>query len=248
MLASAFDDLGKPIGVIHRRDIVRERSHFVHLAAGPAIVRMIVALSTSDARAGENPQRVGHVVERHGAVAEVVADGAVAALPAATRGGNQLAHELVVRLVGGERVLDPEDVKRAADAVVGVLHAEDVGPVVVLVADMTGRLQKRRDQLRALIRFLRRQKLASLVERGDAPDCIEVDAAKELFVACDRQRLDLFFTKLGIDEAIDFARRGLLVDNWRRTRRAFRQRVAARQEDQPKAAAPESQTNGGEFA
>src|SRR5689334_20216197 len=92
-------DLLEAVGMVHSRNIVRKRGHFIHLAAGPTIVRMIMALGTSDARAGEDPQRVGHVVEWHRTVAEVIPYSPVATLPTAARCSDQFAYKLVVGLV-----------------------------------------------------------------------------------------------------------------------------------------------------
>ena len=65
------------------------------------------------------------------------------------------------------------------------------------MADMTGRVEKRFDEpLRALFGVLRRQKVCAFRRASECADCVEVDAAKELFVARRRHRLDVLFSKL----------------------------------------------------
>jgi len=196
----------RPAVVVLGLDVVGEGRHLVELHLRPFVEGMVVALGALDAGAEEDAHGVGHVVERHAAVAHVVADGAV--VPGLALGGDQLADEGIVGLVGAQGVLQVAGVSGAGDRTgllaVG-LHAQDIGPVVVEVLHVTLGGEQLVDQLGALGGILGGEEFPGFPAGRDAADEIEVDAAHEGGVIDLRVALEVVLFPVGLQQGVDAA-------------------------------------------
>ena len=180
----------------------REGRQLVKLVLRPVVERVIVALGAADLRAQQHADGVVHVGQRHAVVAELEADGGI--LPEAAVGGEHLVHPLVVRFVGADRVLDPGEVGLEHQVPLGPLgEPEDVGPVVVEVADVVGTRQQPLDDGVALAgRGVAKKRHRLLVGRDPAGE-LEVDTANELGVVEGRRRLDTVLPPAGGEMRVD---------------------------------------------
>ena len=136
-----------------------------------------MTLRTNELGPEEDLGGIGHVVERHSGVAQVVADRAV--VPDVALGGDQVLDEIVVAQVGGEGVLDPGAVSSPGLALHARFDAQDVRPVVEVVADPTLGIEQVIDQFGAFVRNRGIEEGVGLGLGGDAAEDIEVDAAHE---------------------------------------------------------------------
>ena len=144
---------------------------------------MVVALGAFQAGPQKDPHRVGHVVQRHPAVALVIPDGPV--VPEVAPGADQFIDQLVVGLVLPQGVLDPETVGGFIGlAVVSqtVVHPQHISPIVVGVADTSLGGEEFLDQTLPFLRIGAAEKLPGLRHRGDPPDQVEIGPSDEGFI------------------------------------------------------------------
>ena len=87
--------------------------HLVELLLSPPVEGVIMALGAFQAGSQEDADRVGHVVQGHAPVAEIVADCTIAFLPDGTTRGDKITYEMIIRLVCSDEVLDEGDVRLA---------------------------------------------------------------------------------------------------------------------------------------
>ena len=157
-----------------------EGRHLVELHLRPLVERMVVALGALDASAEEHANRVGHVVQRHAAIAHVVANCAI--VPGLALGRDHVPHESVVGLVVAQALLDEIGVGGAGD-LAGLLslglRPQDVGPIVEEVLHVAFGSQQLVDQFGALVLVLGGGELLHLAGGGNAAHHIKVDAAHE---------------------------------------------------------------------
>ncbi len=183
---------------------VGERGHLVVVHLRPFVEGMVVALGAFETDAEKDADGVRHVVQGHAPVANVVADGAV--LPNRAAGRDELADELVVGLVGADRVLDPELVGglglRGADAEAGV-DPQNVRPEIVGVAHVALASEQLGDKPGAFVGILRAVEALRLLDRRNAADDVEMGAAHEGRVVDGLVRPQTLLREHRLDEAVD---------------------------------------------
>ena len=182
---------------------VRREAPIIVLA--PLLVRMMMALSAGHADAEEQLTRIIDELFRLGQIA--IPDGRRRFRLVAGR-GEDVAHELVVRLVLGDGVADPgmegEGAGRAVGLVVGAsLHAENVGPAIREVVAVFVRIDQRVDQLVALGRVLVFEERLDLRRRRQGAGDVDIDAANENLVAGEIGRHETKLAPFLLRELID---------------------------------------------
>ena len=117
-----------------------EGRHFVELLLGPAVERVIVTLGALETGAEEDTHGIGHVVEWHATIAEIITDRTVALFPYRAGGGDEFPDELVVGLVGFDEILDEGHVgatRGPRSSLRTVLGPQDIRPKMEPMAGVT---------------------------------------------------------------------------------------------------------------
>ena len=91
-------------GLVHRLVRMGVGREVVEVGLQPLVEGVVVTLRALDARAEKDARGERHVVERHVGIALVVADGRI--VPCEAFGGEHLAHEDIVGLVGAQALAD----------------------------------------------------------------------------------------------------------------------------------------------
>ena len=100
---------------------IGEGCHLVVFALGPFVERVVVALSAYHLRTQKELRGVGHVVQFHAGIPEVVTGGAV--FPWIALCSNQRIGYLIERFVGRYLLLDPMVVKFTGPDLVASPHS-----------------------------------------------------------------------------------------------------------------------------
>ena len=173
------------------RHVVREGRHLVELLLRPFVEGMVVALGALHARAEEDARGVRQVVERHAAVAHVVADRA--GVEAGTLAGDEFAGHLVPRFVFAQRMAEVVHIilRRGAASDALRLRTKHIGPVVEEILHVAFASEQRVDELRALVfGDAGVEGLRLFISRDSARDG-QIGAAEERGVIDERVRRDL---------------------------------------------------------
>ncbi len=155
----------------------------------PALERMVVALRALDADAQEElGRRLGGVLRV--AAGPPVVGGRV--LENAAAGGQQLAGELVERLVGQNALVDPAmELAHAGRLELLAVGAEDVAPLERPELGRVGAVDQFVDQPGPLVGLLAFEEGERFLGMGQAAGGVEVGAADEFFVAAEVGRENL---------------------------------------------------------
>ena len=167
---------------LRRRPVLdprRERGKRIELLLSPLVERMIVALSTADARAEKNSDGVVEVVQRHPRIAKHEARRRF--VPDATFGGEHVMHHRVPRLVVLQTFFDPIGVRPQVVVVPRFVdQPQDVGHPVIHLAGIAGSAQQAVDQHDPIALGLVAQKRFRLFESGDRAGDVEVRSPNEV--------------------------------------------------------------------
>ena len=187
-------------------DAIREGRHFVELHLRPFVEGVIVALGALDPGTEKHADRAGHVIQRHAAIAHVIANGSV--VPGLSLRGDHLADKLVVRFVIAQALLDEIRVGRPSDlaGLIAIrLRTQHIRPVVEEVLHVAFRSQQLVDQFRPLVAGFGGDELLGLARCRDSADGVEVDAPDKSVVIRGRVSLQVVFLPVSLKDGVDLA-------------------------------------------
>ena len=180
----------------------RERGEFVELVLRPLIEWMVVALGAADLGTEQHADGVVDIGQRHAVVTELEADRRV--LPEPAVGRQHLPHPLIVGLVGADRVLHVGQVGLEHQVSLGPLREpQNIGPVVVEVADIIGTRQQTLDHRISLGGRCIGEKGGRLVVGRDPAGEFQVNPPDELGVVERRGGFDPELPPPGFEQGID---------------------------------------------